>query len=468
MTDLATLTHDELMDELIACHRERARLDARELALLSALSAERVPAHEKRFVRDEIAAVLRLSPSYVYGRFELADQMKLLPEVTRALGEGQIGFDHARAIADAVFGMDEAASAEFEAAVLPYAQTHDVYDTRRKVKRELRKRDPFTAEERHSMGLASRTVWAKKSETEGLWFVGADLPAAGAAELMSALEFTAAQSEDDERTKPQRMADALVQLARDVLAGSCSHCDRPSRPIGAAVNVSVALSTLLGFDEQAGELNGEEIPAALARALAADEHSTWRRLLTDERGEIVDYGRSTYRPPTHLREYVVARDRTCRFPGCHRRAASCEIDHVVAWEDGGATNAENLVALCSRHHHLKHEADGWQLTRIANGVTWRSPANDVIVVDSATYPVDGTSQVVVGPSDTRLARVSLGPDAWFAEAPASEASGLEGMPFDQLALSDPTPADLMKHLIPDSRPVVRNNTSSRIGDGDAA
>jgi 5-methylcytosine-specific restriction endonuclease McrA len=58
---------------------------------------------------------------------------------------------------------------------------------------------------------------------------------------------------------------------------------------------------------------------------------------------------------------VRARDRTCRFPACNRPARRCELDHITAREHGGPTNQANLHCLCSRHHHLKHEA-GWTVS----------------------------------------------------------------------------------------------------------
>ncbi|HEY3259488.1 MAG TPA: DUF222 domain-containing protein, partial [Pseudonocardiaceae bacterium] len=56
------------------------------------------------------------------------------------------------------------------------------------------------------------------------------------------------------------------------------------------------------------------IPADMTRELAAD--ATWRRLLTDPTsGTLLDVGRTTYKPPTALADFVRARDVTCRFPG---------------------------------------------------------------------------------------------------------------------------------------------------------
>ncbi len=68
-----------------------------------------------------------------------------------------------------------------------------------------------------------------------------------------------------------------------------------------------------------------------------------------------------------------ARDRTCRFPGCNRPAAACELDHTLRYPDGPTCSC-NLGDLCAHHHHLKHLAPGWTLTNHGNGhLTWTTP-----------------------------------------------------------------------------------------------
>ena len=52
------------------------------------------------------------------------------------------------------------------------------------------------------------------------------------------------------------------------------------------------------------------------------------------------------------------RDRHCRFPGCDRPAHWCEGHHVWFWDHGGPTRIDNLVLLCTRHHHHLHRP-GW-------------------------------------------------------------------------------------------------------------
>jgi len=105
--------------------------------------------------------------------------------------------------------------------------------------------------------------------------------------------------------------------------------NRHARPV--SVQVTVPLTMLLGLDQtHPAELAGYgPIPAQTARKLAAA--GTWRRLVTDPiTGAPLDYGRTRYQPPADLAEHVITRDRTCRWPGCHRPAAGCHLDHTIA------------------------------------------------------------------------------------------------------------------------------------------
>ncbi|WP_428985778.1 HNH endonuclease signature motif containing protein [Sinomonas terricola] len=74
--------------------------------------------------------------------------------------------------------------------------------------------------------------------------------------------------------------------------------------------------------------------------------------MADERGT-ADTRSLRLPSPECLRRFIEYRDGTCQFPGCSRPASSGEIDHIVEWQDGGATDAENLQALCRKHHALK-------------------------------------------------------------------------------------------------------------------
>ncbi|WP_299166486.1 HNH endonuclease signature motif containing protein [uncultured Arthrobacter sp.] len=107
---------------------------------------------------------------------------------------------------------------------------------------------------------------------------------------------------------------------------------------------------------QFAELEGYgPIDAETAARLAAHAPSFTRILTHPVTGSALDVGRETYRPPKHLQDWVRARDRTCRHPGCNRAAVSCEIDHTEPWARGGSTSHCNLACFCPKHHMYKSE-----------------------------------------------------------------------------------------------------------------
>jgi Domain of unknown function (DUF222) len=422
--DPTALSQPARVDVLTSVERQIAWLQARQLQVLAAMAEDPMPASvapelDREWVKEEVRAALRESAVGAEIRLGLARELtRRLPETLAALERGEITLRHARCLVEAVAFLDDQTAASVQATALPFAAGRDLAAFRRKVAREVLVADPRSALERHADQLADRRVCIN-AETDGMASLYGLLPADGAAALMTVLDERAARRErGDERTSDQRRADALVQLALDARNGrpDCPKCSptqarlpggdtpatpRPGSPGGSTsprwhsmhptVQVTVALSTLLGFDEAPAELDGHgPIPAELTRRIAADESGTWRRLVTDELGRLIDYGRSTYRPPADLSRYVIARDRTCRFPTCNRRACRCELDHATAWTDGGRTNAANLNCLCCRHHHAKHDAS-WRLKRRADGgIEWTSPTGHSYVVLPATYPVDTT------------------------------------------------------------------------------
>ncbi|MGZ4508376.1 MAG: HNH endonuclease signature motif containing protein, partial [Blastococcus sp.] len=58
----------------------------------------------------------------------------------------------------------------------------------------------------------------------------------------------------------------------------------------------------------------------------------------------------------------------CRFPGCGQPAARADLDHCIAYADGGPTDCDNLCCLCRRHHRLKTFATGWRFVLTDHGV----------------------------------------------------------------------------------------------------
>jgi hypothetical protein len=167
--------------------------------------------------------------------------------------------------------------------------------------------------------------------------------------------------------------------------------------------VIVPISTLMGLDELPGELIGHgPIPAPLARQIAAD--GIWRRLLTDPAsGTLLDYGRTTYTPPAGLADFVRARDVYCRNPICGQRAATADLDHTLAWNDGGHTSNHNLYAGCRHDHLIKTFTPGWHVDQHPDGtVTWTTPTGHTYTSHPHDYRPDPhpPPQAAAGPPGT--------------------------------------------------------------------
>ena len=125
----------------------------------------------------------------------------------------------------------------------------------------------------------------------------------------------------------------------------------------ARVTVTVPLTSLIGIGDEPAEIDtttgAEYVPAWLARDIAHAAGSTWRRLVTDPHtGQALSAPSGSYTPPPRMRDYVQARDHTCRAPGCTHPATRSDLDHTEPWPRG-ATSADNLGAAHRRHHNHK-------------------------------------------------------------------------------------------------------------------
>jgi len=382
---------------------------------------------------DEIATALRIGRPTAAHRLDVAlDLAGRLPATLAALRSGTIHEAQARVICDhtAVLPADDAQTRrllrEVERQVLADAAELTPGKLRGRVDRVVCRADPAAAGRRHQRAVAQRRVelWP---QPDGMTTLAALLPADKAHAAYGAVDTLArALGADDPRRMDARRADCLVDLiangtvealrtdgvrtpadtdsdanqpctaddgtitdddwtatddgaphargGRPDPADPADPASRFRRPARTVVHITVPISTLMGVTDDPAELAGYgPIPAVMARQIAADPDSVWRRLLTDPAsGTLLDYGTTTYRPLAGLDRHVRARDGTCRFPGCRQSAWRCDLDHSVP-HPRGPTAECNLAGLC-RHHHQQKTSGRWHLTHRAGAIlTWTSP-----------------------------------------------------------------------------------------------
>jgi hypothetical protein len=329
--------------------------------------------------REDISTALRLSPNSAQIKIDIARALtNHLPNTCSALAVGEISSAHANAIArEAVSalnrGLPESVIFEIENRAIAYAEFHTPSQVGNLVRKVIAQRSPEEFEDAVLTAHEERRVTCF-DEPNGMSTIIALLPAHEAKVVMNALEahiLRSAPKAGDDRSKDMLRADALAVIASTYLSSSLGDVASHRRPL--TVNVTIDLPTLLGLAQNPGELAGYgPIPASIAREIASD--ARWKRFITEPiTGNLLDFGREHYEPPQALKDFLIARDRTCRFPGCRRSATLSDLDHAQSWKSGGETSPDNLGALCRRHHKLKTH-HGWHVESFADGsCMWRSP-----------------------------------------------------------------------------------------------
>ncbi|MPY77350.1 MAG: DUF222 domain-containing protein [Actinophytocola sp.] len=159
----------------------------------------------------------------------------------------------------------------------------------------------------------------------------------------------------DLRTKLERDADGLAEILRLAAANENSPTEA-GKPV--ALLVTVGLEQLERGVGAALLDSGAPMSAAQVRRMACDAQVIPSVL--GSRAELLDIGRKQRTIPTPIRRALLARDQGCAFPGCSRKPKWCQGHHIWHWVDGGPTELNNLVLVCTRHHMTIHHTD-WQV-----------------------------------------------------------------------------------------------------------
>jgi hypothetical protein len=228
----------------------------------------------------------------------------------------------------------------------------------------------------------------------GRVYLSGHLDPLGAEAVHAALEavMNGHRPADDRRPHAERQGDALVELARQLLASGRLPEVRGERP---QVRVTIDLMALCADRNAVGVAGGElsfagPITPETARRIACD--SSVVRVITGPDGLPLDVGRAQRTASAAIRRAVEARDGHCVFAGCSAPPGWCDVHHVVHRAHGGPTSCDNGALVCERHHTAVHEG-GFRLAREAGSAAWQ------------TYRPDGTEIRPRGPTRHRLDRV---------------------------------------------------------------
>ena len=189
---------------------------------------------------------------------------------------------------------------------------------------------------------------------DGMVTGGLVLDQHGGETVMTAVEAYAAASRTagDDRTRAQRLADALVQICDTVLASGKAPL---LRTVPAQVLVMIDEQDLVdpaGAGGAGTTGTGALVSAARARRIACD--SKVSRIVFGPGSVPTDLGRQRRVVSPAQRRALDARDGSCVFAGCEAPNWWCEAHHVLEWVFDGPTDLDNLGLLCERHHTKVH------------------------------------------------------------------------------------------------------------------
>ncbi|WP_343918101.1 HNH endonuclease signature motif containing protein [Agrococcus citreus] len=177
-------------------------------------------------------------------------------------------------------------------------------------------------------------------------------------------------ADGDDRTPEQRNADVLA----GIFSAHARSGDAP-RPGKEAPTLLVAVTRAELERHAAGEPGfceivetGEVVPVQLAARMTCDAFI--QPALVDDDGHVLRLGRRKRLFSRWQRLAIMLRDKHCL--GCGAPASWNDVHHVRTWADGGDTDVDNGILVCSRCHtevhsgRLRVERDGgsrWRVRR---------------------------------------------------------------------------------------------------------
>ena len=357
---------EQLGDELIALRRacDLLELEFSELAARFATTNQ----YEEDGTTSPIDWIrhnCRMTGNAAADRVVVGEQRCRLPESCESLARGDIGFAHLALMAhtaDAL--MRPSGKCAFdEATLLEKAELSSAGRFRHICHhaRHAADAEAFAEDEKFQ---AERRYLKLTPGAEGCLFIEGALDPEGGALVRTCLEPLAKRSRvGDDRDRPRRLADALVEMANHCLDAGQLPQTGSQRP---HLNVTTTLETLLGQPgAPAAELEFSlPISAQAVKRLACDCSVT--RLLLGSESAVIDVGRARRVASGPAQKALRKRDGGCVFAGCERPASWTSAHHLVSWIDGGPTDLSNQTLLCYRHHWMVHNA-GWQLVRTHHG-----------------------------------------------------------------------------------------------------
>jgi hypothetical protein len=312
----------------------------------------------------EVACALRLTRRASESQIEFAlDLRRRLPRVFDALAAGAIDVPRARVMVNETIHLSIAAARNVVDEVIDKAGRCTTGQLGHRLRKLCIDADADDAKQRYDSTVERRCV-ATEADPDGTANIFAlNLPPDRVQRGMDRINRIARglRRDGETRTMDQLRADVFLDIFEGV--GTA-----PGSARGGA-HLHVDLPTLADLANHAGELAGYgPVISDIARQLATQlQDAPWDWTVDDvDTGMAIAEGTTRRRPTSKQKRRVIAKDRTCIFPGCRMPAVQSDIDHRIPYAESRQTHTKDLAPLC-RYHHTNRHRHNWTYQPAPNG-----------------------------------------------------------------------------------------------------
>ena len=357
--DIATSTPGEVVTAADSIRRLRGFLSAKE-AELARRSADHHAAGVGHSAEDVIQNGARVSQREAARTTKRATTLGDTPAMSDRLAAGRISPEHVDAVADAAGRLTDddrrRALRDMDTELADAASSKTPEQFRRfvnKTANQLADDDGIGRSERQRE-LA--TLATGHDDDTGMGWLRITLHPDDHQSVRRAIDAEVAALRKSRQYQGRPFARLAATAFMNLFRG-----DRTSRPAPSEVLVLIDDRTLVDGvhrDTISEYADGAPLPAEAARRHACTADIVG--IVVDPDGQPLNVGRTKRQATAAQRRALRAMYRTCAVDGCEHGFERCEIHHLRQWERGGSTDLDNLLPICTYHHHRAHEGR-WRL-----------------------------------------------------------------------------------------------------------
>ena len=360
----------ELRVGLGAFKSMRAKLDACQMHAAGGLAAREQHGDGGAGVLAQAAGLSRKEAA---GQVKTAQRLQALPDVQRAVENGDVSFANAKVLADASEKTSPAAVAD-DTELLAKASSLSPDQFSREASRwsAQRKADSTEADWRRLRRRRGLRIW---DGDDGMVHLRGEFDPVAGAKLRKRLNEQAEafrrrdrkHAEVEQRSHDQRMADALEALTADGTG------DGSNRRAGRRADISIVQHLSADGTRDFAEIAG----GAVIPQSVLEEHMCNARvagIVFSDKGVPLWHGHTKTIATEAQFRALIAKYGGCA--GCAAPPLLCQAHHIRPVSQGGATDITNMIPLCWHCHHKVHHHN-WKVVPDGRGLSTIAPSDRI-------------------------------------------------------------------------------------------